>query len=220
MDSNKFGISKKMMLGILLQDILAVAALVITIIGIIRVHDVQRIMVLIGQAVICIMLISMGLIHFKERNRTYLKVILIAYAVLEAMRTALLNTTGINPVIASISRFILAIMACNCILIAEHMDRKTCLRNALAMVILEVGLYLVFLFGFPGMMYGHVNRYLPFVGILISGSITLFLTAKFEQLGEAEGDDDYPVLWQGLLAVGLGLAIIITAVIAVSINQG
>ncbi len=52
------------------------------------------------------------------------------------------------------------------------------------MVILEIVLYLVFLVGFPGVMLGHLNRFLPLVGILIAGSIALLQKGKNSQLGK------------------------------------
>ena len=112
-----------------------------------------------------------------------LKIVIIAYALLEALRAALLNTNGIDPLISYIYRFLLAVLACNCVLVAERLDKRSGEKIAVGMVVLELALYIVFLIGFPGVTYGRLNRILPFVGILIAGSIALLQKAKNMQLG-------------------------------------
>ncbi len=44
---------------------------------------------------------------------------------------------------------------------------------------LEVLLYVVFLIGFPGVLLGQLNKFMPLVGILIAGSIA-FIQEKAE----------------------------------------
>jgi hypothetical protein len=51
------------------------------------------------------------------------------------------------------------------------MDKPDNIKIAISVVVLEVALYLVFLFGFPGIMLGHLNRFLPLVGVLITASM-------------------------------------------------
>lgn len=47
--------------------------------------------------------------------------------------------------------------------------------SAVSVIALEIVLYLVFLFGFPGIMLGLLNRFLPLAGVLIAGSIFILI---------------------------------------------
>ncbi len=64
------------------------------------------------------------------------------------------------------------------------MEKGSSEKISLGMVILEIVLYIVFLVGFPGVMLGHLNRFLPLVGVLIAGSIALLQKGKNSQLGK------------------------------------
>lgn len=100
------------------------------------------------------------------------------YALFEALRAALLNTEGLAFLPAFLARFILAALACCCVLFAERIERKDGLKFGWALLAMESLLYLVFLFGFPGMMYGHIKRFMPLAGELIAGSIALLRAAE------------------------------------------
>ncbi len=215
----KYGISKRMRMGLIVQNILLVIAFGISVVGIIRNISMYREMIFFGQAAICAALIYFCIFKFKDRDRDYLKVILMAYALLEAIRAALLNTNGINPAIAGLARFVLVVLAICYVLIAERIDKKDSERIALAMVVLEVALYLIFIFGFPGMMYGRLNRIYPIVGVLISGSIAIFLKAKFEQLGAEEGEVSPAQRWRSVIVIALSLVIVISSLVGVSIQH-
>ncbi len=215
----KYGISKRMRMGLIVQTILLVIAFGISVVGIIRNISMYREMIFFGQAAICAALIYFCIFKFKDRDRDYLKVILMAYALLEAIRAALLNTNGINPAIAGLARFVLVVLAICYVLIAERIDKKDSERIALAMVVLEVALYLIFIFGFPGMMYGRLNRIYPIVGVLISGSIAIFLKAKFEQLGAEEEEISPAQRWRSIIVIALSLVIVISSLVGVSIQH-
>ena len=215
----KYGISKKTMAGLVAQTVLLVIAFGISVVGIIRNISMYREMIFFGQAAICAALIYFCIFKFKDRDRDYLKVILMAYALLEAIRAALLNTNGINPAIAGLARFVLVVLAICYVLIAERIDKKDSERIALAMVVLEVALYLIFIFGFPGMMYGRLNRIYPIVGVLISGSIAIFLKAKFEQLGAEEDEISPAQRWRSIIVIVLSLVIVISSLVGVSIQH-
>ena len=90
----------------------------------------------------------------------------------------------ISKKISALAKFILAVLACNCVLVAERMEKGSSEKISLGMVILEIVLYIVFLVGFPGVMLGHLNRFLPLVGVLIAGSIALLQKGKNSQLGK------------------------------------
>ena len=77
----KYRISKKTGIGILIQTILLCLALVLTIIGIIAKYDsVQRVIVYSGQAAVCLGFILLGFVHFKDRDRNLLGALLCGMA--------------------------------------------------------------------------------------------------------------------------------------------
>ena len=176
--NEKIEVSKKNGVLAVVHMICVAAALVLAIVGIVRISNIGRLIIYIGQGLICIAILVLGLIHFKDGSRKYLHVILIAYAFLEALRVALLSTDGVNQIVGYVARFFLAVLACACILLAERMDKADNIKIAISVVVLEVALYLVFLFGFPGVMLGHLNRFLPLVGVLITASVGCALQAE------------------------------------------
>ncbi len=123
----KYGISKKLGIGIMLQMLLMISALILTIVGIINNTNLHRAIIYIGQAAACILII---------------------------------------------------------VLVAERMEKGSSEKISLGMVILEIVLYIVFQVGFPGVMLGHLNRFLPLVGVLIAGSIAILQKGKNSQLGK------------------------------------
>ncbi len=182
----KNGIGKGLGLAIKVQMVLMGAAFALTVYGIVRINDLQRTFVYGAQAILCLLIFFYGVFRFGERDRKLLRIVLNAYAVLEALRAALLNTTGIHSSVAVISRFLLALMACCCVLVAERMDQRSGERVAIALVALEFLVYVVFLVAFPGVLLGRMNRFLPLVGVFIAGSIALLQRGKNKQLGLAE----------------------------------
>ena len=164
---------------------LIVIALVLTIIGIIRSSDdPARWIVYIGQAVTCISIIVFGLRHIDQTDFKYFKIVINCYALFEALRAALLNTSGVAFLPAFLSRFILACLACCCVLFAERIETKDCLKFGYGLIGMEILLYIVFIIGFPGMMYGHLKRFMPLAGVLIAASIVLFRTVREKQPDE------------------------------------
>ncbi|WP_026528877.1 hypothetical protein [Butyrivibrio sp. VCD2006] len=156
------------------QIILIVAALIITVVGLIRNADIYRAIIYSGQCILCVLVLITGIFQLKAENKKILNAALYLYVFLEALRAALLNTTGIHHIVAIIARLILILLACNCVLLTEKLDKKT----ALGLVILEILLYVVFLTGFPGVMLGRMNRFMPLAGVLIAGSVTLLMIDK------------------------------------------
>lgn len=217
----KYGISKKTGIGVILQTILICIAMAITVVGIVAKHEsVQRFIVYSGQAVICFGFVMLGFLRFQKRDRDLLRGLLYLYAFLEIFRAAFLNTSGIGMLVSGISRLILAAIGVGCILIAERADKKESRIIALCILILEVVLYLVFVFGYPGMMYGRLNRFLPLVSIFITGSINLFLQAKFEQLGAVEDKPESKTFQRAaFVSVLLSLVIAVTSLAAVSYDH-
>lgn len=180
----KYGVDKGLGLMLGVQVLLLIIALGLTVLGIIRAHDVNRMIIYIGQAGTCVMFIIYILLHFKKRTSKHFKWIVYAYAFLEALRAALLHTENVAEVPGYIARFLLVALACNCILVAERCDNPKSLKVTYAIVVLEIIVYVVFLIGFPGVLYGVYNKFLPIVGMLIAGSLSLFQTARIQQMQE------------------------------------
>ncbi len=151
-----------------LPIILSAMALVLSVVGLVRVSNVYRQIIYAGQALICVYIIIQMGVHLKDGSKWHIKVALYAYAVLEALRATILVTIGVNTIVGYVARFVLIILACSCVLTAERIERTGSEMAAYSIIALEIVLYLVFLFGFPGIMLGHLNRFLPLVSVLMS----------------------------------------------------
>ena len=95
----KYGITKKTGILILLQMILMIAALIISLFGIFQsmnpVTALNRLVVYGGQALICFATILFGFYYFNKKDVKYFKRLVMGYALLEAVRVSLLQTGGI-----------------------------------------------------------------------------------------------------------------------------
>ncbi len=187
MDSNvrneKSGVFEKMKVGMIIQTVLVAAAVILSCYAGYRSHELRRTIIYAGQIVIGILIIIFGTVKFKEENRKFLSVIIYCYALLEVVRAVLIITTGIAPVIAGITRLVLVTIACCSMTLSERLGKKESEIMSISIVILELILYAVFLLGYPGVMYGRINRFIPLTGVLIAGSIALFTKYKNLQLG-------------------------------------
>ena len=162
--------------------IILVVAFAISVFGLIRNTDIYRGIIYFGQCLACILIFAFGIMKFKDAESKIFKIVLISYALLEALRASLLNITGVHFIFGVIARFVLVCLACTCVLIADRMGNKPSKKMAIGMTILEIILYIVFLVGFPGVMLGRMNRFLPLAGVLIAASIALL--QKSESLNE------------------------------------
>ncbi len=151
--------------------LLAIAALVVAAIGLVRVLNVYRQIIYIGQILISACLLVQGGINLKNGEKNFIKHILYACAVLEALRATILVTIGVNTIVGYVARFILIVLACCCVLTAERVGSGSGEKAAVGIIALEIVLYLVFLFGFPGIMLGRLNRFLPLASVLIAVGI-------------------------------------------------
>lgn len=179
----KYGITKSFGLLIMLFMLSIGGAFVVTMIGLFRIGDMTRVIIYIGQAICCLLIFDFGAFRFKNRDRKNLRIVLYAYAFLEALRCSLLVIVGVKTWAGIGARFILVLLACCCVLEAERMDKKEAEWIAIALIVLEIALYIVFLLGFPGILKGHLNRFMPIVGVLIACSIFLLQKGKNMQLG-------------------------------------
>ena len=162
--------------------IILVVAFAISVFGLIRNTDIYRGIIYFGQCLACVLIFAFGIMKFKDAESKIFKIVLISYALLEALRASLLNITGVHFIFGAIARFVLVCLACTCVLVADRMGNKPSKKMAIGMTILEIILYFVFLVGFPGVMLGRMNRFLPLAGVLIAASIALL--QKSESLNE------------------------------------
>ena len=170
--ANKFGTVA------IIQVIMLIVAFVLGIVGMVRITDIYRIIIYAGQCIICAALLLFGVLQFKDVEGKFLKIAIISYALLEALRASLLNVTGVHFAVGVVARFILASLACTCVLMAERLGKESGKKTAIGMLVLEVILYVIFLVGFKGVMLGRINRFLPLMGVLIAGTIALLHKEK------------------------------------------
>ena len=204
-------ISEKMRWGIIAQTVLVAAALVVSCYACFRSHELRRTIIYAGQAIICLLIMGFGTLRFKEESRKYLAIIINCYAVLEILRAVIIITTGIEPVVSGIARLILAVIACGCMVLSERLGKKDSEVISVCIVALEVTLYLVFLLGFPGVMYGRFNKFIPLAGVFIAGSIALFVKAKNQQLGVDQGAKDPSVRWVQIAGIILSAVLVVVS---------
>lgn len=162
--------------------IILVVAFAISVFGLIRNTDIYRGIIYFGQCLACVLIFAFGIMKFKDAESKIFKIVLISYALLEALRASLLNITGVHFIFGAIARLVLVCLACTCVLVADRMGNKPSKKMAIGMTILEIILYIVFLVGFPGVMLGRMNRFLPLAGVLIAASIALL--QKNESMNE------------------------------------
>ena len=182
----KYSITKKTGIMILLQMILMTIALMISLFGIFKsldlVNSFNRLIVYGGQALICLATIVFGVLHFNKQNTKYFRKLIIGYALLEGIRVALLQTGGIAEIYSFLAKFIMVLLALDAALLSERIEKKEGLYLALTMVGLEILLYLIFIIGFPAVRTRMMYMIVPLVGILMTGSMCIFITGRLEQI--------------------------------------
>lgn len=190
----KYSITKKTGSWILLQIIFMAGALIISLFGVFTsldlVNDLNRLIVYGGQAAICLATIVFGVYYFHKKDTKYFKSLVIGYALLEAIRVSLLQTGGISGVYSFLAKFILVLLALDAALLSERLEKKEGLRMALTMVGLEIVLYVIFIVGFPAVRTRLLYMIVPLVGILMAGSMCIFVTGRLEQLRYGDGNND------------------------------
>ena len=186
----KYGLSKKTGVSILLQLLLMAVALIISLFGIFKsldlVNTLNRLIVYGGQAAICLATIVFGVFYFGKKDTRYFKSLVIAYALLEAIRVSLLQTDGIADIYSFLAKFILVLLAVDAALLCAKLEEKAGLFLSLTMVGLEILLYIIFIIGFPAVRTSLLYMIVPLVGILMAGSMCVFVTGRLEQLTYGE----------------------------------
>lgn len=182
----EYSITKKTAVLIMIQMALIIGAFALSIVGIINSSDISkginRLVIYAGQALTCFAIVLFGIHFFNRKENKYFRSVIIAYALLEALRVSLINTDGVGGVASFLVKFILVILTLDAALLSDRIDRKEGRYLSLTMVGLEIVLYLVFIIGFPVVRTKVLYMLLPFVGILMSGSMCLFVTGRLEQI--------------------------------------
>lgn len=183
---DKYSITKKTGVLILLQIVLMTGALIISLLGVFTsldlVNDLNRLVVYGGQATICMATIVFGVYYFNKKESKYFKSLVIGYALLEAIRVSLLQTGGIAGIYSFLAKFILVLLAVDAALLCAKLEEKAGLYLSLTMMGLEILLYIIFNIGFPAVRTSLLYMIVPLVGILMSGSMCVFVTGRLEQL--------------------------------------
>lgn len=189
---DKYNITSKTGIWIFLQLIVMTGALIISLFGVFTsldlVNSLHRLIVYGGQAAVCLATIIFGVYYFGKRNTKYFKSLVIGYALLEAIRVSLLQTDGIAGIYDFLAKFILALLVLDAALLSERIETKKGLYLALTMVGLEILLYIIFLIGFPAVRTRLLYLIVPLVGILMAGSMCIFITGRLEQIHYSEGE--------------------------------
>lgn len=191
---DKYRITKKTGITILLQIILMAGALTISLFGVFTsldlVNDLNRLVVYGGQAAICLATIAFAIYYFNKKETKYFRSLVMGYALLEAIRVSLLQTGGIAGIYSFLAKFILVLLALDAALLSERLEKKEGLRLALTMVGLEILLYVIFIVGFPAVRTRLLYMIVPLVGILMAGSMCIFVTGRLEQIRYGEDKRD------------------------------
>lgn len=191
---NKYNITKKTGILILLQVVLMAGALIISLFGVFKsldlVNDLNRLVVYGGQAAICLATIVFAVYYFAKKNTKYFKSLVIAYALLEAIRVSLLQTGGIVEIYSFLAKFILVLLAVDAALLSGRLEKKEGLYLSLIMVGLEILLYVIFIVGFPAVRTRLLYMIVPLVGILMAGSMCIFVTGRLEQITYGENKNN------------------------------
>ena len=176
----KYGVAGAIAVMMQIQMALVGCALIITGYGITISFDARpRLIVYSLQAITCIAILVFGLFHFHKKKTIYFKGVIFAYAALEAIRCALLGTTGVDQLPAIAARLIMVALACLSVLLGEHLGERRSNFVAALILFLEGALYLIFAFAFSTDRL--IFKILPLVGIFIAASLYLFNVAKVKQ---------------------------------------
>ena len=110
MNNESTGVKKKIGVGLFLQVLLLVVALVLTIVAIVKSRDVNRLIIYIGQAVTCAFFIFYFVCHLKKTTTKHFKWTIYSYAVLAP---ALATIGGYNlPFFTLNTLYALPVMDC------------------------------------------------------------------------------------------------------------
>lgn len=188
--NEKSSLSKKTRVSILIQLILTAVALVISLFGVFKtldlVNDLNRLIVYGGQAAICVATIVFGVYYFGKNDTKYFKSLVFSYALLEAIRVSLLQTGGIEGIYSFLAKFVLVLLVLSAAFLFDRLEKKEGLKLSFIMLGLEILLYVIFIVGFPAVRTNLLYMIVPLVGILMSGSMCVFVTGRLEQLANGE----------------------------------
>ena len=190
----KYSLTKKTRVSILLQLILTAVALIISMFGVFKsldlVNALNRLIVYGGQAALCLATIVFGVYYFGKNDTKYFKSLVMGYALLEAIRVSLLQTGGIKWIYSFLAKFVLVLLVLSTAFLSDRLEKKEGLKLSFIMVGLETLLYIIFIVGFPAVRTNLLYMIVPLVGILMSGSMCVFVTGRLEQLTYGENKNN------------------------------
>lgn len=175
----KNDVTKKAGSYILVQMVLMTVALMISLAGVFTALDIanewNRLVVYGGQAAICLAAIVFG---FSCSHTKHFKSLALAYALVEALRVSLLQTGNIAGVYSYSAKFVLALVVLSAALLSEKFEKKEGFYLSLAMVCLEILLYVIFIIGFPAVRTQALYMALPLAGIFMTGAMCVFVRGR------------------------------------------
>ena len=188
-------LSRKTRIFILFQLILMAAALVISLFGVFKsldlVNDLNRLIVYGGQAAICLATIIFGVCYFGKNDTKYFKSLVIGYALLEAIRVSLLKTGGIKEIYSFLAKFVLVLLVLSAAFLSDRLEKREGLKLSYIMLGLELFLYVIFIVGFPSVRTSLLYMIVPLVGVLMAGSMSVFVTGRLELLTSDKANDKF-----------------------------
>ena len=175
-----------------MQMILMTGALIISLFGVFTsldlVNDLNRLIVYGGQAAICLATIVFCFSCFNKKDTKHFRSLVLAYALVEAIRVSLLQTGNIPGMYSYSAKFVLALVVLSAALLSEKFEKKEGFCLSLAMVCLELLLYVIFIIGFPAVRTQLLYMVLPLAGIFMTGSMFVFVRGRSKEISANENN--------------------------------
>ena len=177
---------------ILVQLVLMTVALMISLAGVFTALDIaddwNRLAVYGGQAAICLATIVFGISCFHKKDTKHFKHLVLAYALVEAIRVSLLQTGNIPGMYSYSAKFVLALVVLSAALLSEKFEKKEGFCLSLAMVCLELLLFVIFIIGFPAVRTQLLYMVLPLAGIFMTGAMCVFVRGRSKEISAIENN--------------------------------
>lgn len=169
---------------ILVQLVLITVALMISLAGVFTAlsdtGEWNRLVVYGGQAAICLATIVFGISSFNKKDPKHFKSLVLAYALVEAVRVSLLQTGNIPGLYSYSAKLVLALAVLSAALLSGKFEKKEGFGLSLAVVCLELLLYMIFIIGFPSVRAQLLYMILPLAGIFMAGSMCVFVGGRLK----------------------------------------
>ena len=185
-------VTKKAGSYILVQLVMMTVALMISLAGVFSALDIanewNRLVVYGGQAAICLATIVFGVSCFNKKDTKHFRSLVLAYALVEAIRVSLLQTGNIPGMYSYSAKFVLALVVLSAALLSEKFEKKEGFCLSLAMVCLELLLFVIFIIGFPAVRTQLLYMVLPLAGIFMTGAMCVFVRGRSKEISANENN--------------------------------